>query len=253
MFCDDIINEILLYLDSKTISSWLSTNKYMSIQFSSNTMIKQRKILGRELRCTEVKKRKYYKCNILKFVIGDRITDKIHNYKVIEIYTKYAILNVVDLYGNVIDNEVVYTSIHNFKNNKNKNNLAWATWHKYDNTVIQIKLIYGIIKHTCGPTINHVDSKYLNYITKEQHILIPHIVGQPELNMFITVNYKMNIYEYVIVHITTNFITMMYIDITDINDKNKLQMKLNANKLNDKWIIDNYKYKIITFGGFKYI
>lgn len=251
MLCDDIINEILLYLDSKTISSWLSTNKYMSTQFSSNLSITKRKLLGKELSCTKIKKRKYYKCNILKFSVGDRITDKIHNYKVIEIYTKYAILNIVDLYGNVIDNEVVFTSIHNFKNKNN--NLAWATWHKYDNTVIQIKLIYGIIKHTCGPTINHVDSKYLNYITREQHILIPHIVGLPELNMIITVNYKMNIYEYVIINITDTFITMMYIDISDINDKNKIQMILNASKINDKWIIDNYKYKIIMFGGFKYI
>jgi hypothetical protein len=241
ILCHDVIHEILKYLDSRSVASWLSVNKYMSTNYVNNNTLINRKCLGEELRHTIVKKRKYYKCHILKFVVGDRLTDRIYNYKVIFVTAKYAIMHIVDMYGNIMDKEVVYTSIYNFKNNKN--NLAWATWHQYDNTVIQIKLIYGIMKHKCGPMITDVDSKYLMYETREQHLLMPYLVGGPTLNMLVTVDHKMHIYEYVVIYLNDNKMTLLSLD----NNNTLCATKV------DKWVIDNCKYSIVMFGGFKYI
>lgn len=270
LVCNDVVDEILHCLDSRSVASLLSVNKYMSTHFLQNNTIVDRKRLAEELKRTMIKKRKYYKCNILKFDIGDRLTDRIYNYKVMYVASRYAVLHVVDMYGNKISNidnkgynmdnsvdnsvdnninnnvdnnvdNIVYTTIHNFKNNKN--NLAWATWHQYDNTAIQIKLLYGIMKHKCGPMIMDVDSKYLSYITQEQHILMPYLVGEPMMNMMVTIDHKMHIYEYIIVYLTDNKMRLR-------NTENNHQ--LYATK-QDKWVIDNYKYSIIMFGGFKYI
>ena len=118
LVCNDVVDEILNCLDSRSVASLLSVNKYMSAHFLQNNTIINRKRLAEELKCTVIKKRKYYKCAILKFDVGDRLTDRIYNYKVMYVASRYAVLHVVDMYGNRIEDNVVYTTIHNFKNNK---------------------------------------------------------------------------------------------------------------------------------------
>lgn len=244
ILCNDIINEILLHLDGKSVASFLSTNKEMAKMADGNVMMKDRRLLAQELKKAVHKEKKHYKSFILNLVVGDRINDKIHNYKVRYVCKKFAILNIVDMYGNIIDDEYVYTKIHNFRNVDN--NLAWATWHKDDGTIIIIKLSYGLLKHTCGPEITNVDSRYLTYKTREQHILIPHYVGEPSVDMLVTVAHGWVIYEYVILSIDDNTMKLRHLD-----DVEKVEKELKALKHNNKWIIDKHKYMIMSFGGFK--
>lgn len=244
MICDDMINEILSFLDPKSVASFFCVNKELASKARDNIVMKERKLLVKELEKTVHKERKYYKSNILHLAIGDRIHDRIHNYSVRYACKKFAILNIVDMYGHVIDDEFIYTILHKFKNTKTS---AWATWHKYDDTIIIIKLSYGLLKHECGPEITTINSRYLSYETNKQHLLIPHNIGEPMINMLVTVSHKWNIYEYVILNISENRILLTHLD-----DIIGIEKELKGKYLDNKWVIDKRKYEIVCFGGFKY-
>lgn len=237
-----MVNEILSFLDSRSVASFLCTNKKFASKSNNNLVIKNRKILAQEIKKSEHKERKYYNSQILHLSAGDRIHDQIHNYRVRYACKKFAILNNVDMYGNVIDDDYIYTVLHKFKKN-----IGWATWHKYDDTTVIIKLAYGILKHTCGPIINNIDSHYLNHITNKQHILIPHYIGEPEINMLVTISHKWHIYEYFIYLIDKDTILLKH-----LNNILGIEKELKADLHHDKWVITKRKYSILCFGGFKY-
>ena len=252
MLCDDMINEILHYCDDKSITSFHLINRHMVSKSSKNKIILNRRLLGSELKKTIIKKRKYYKSEILNLSYGDRITDRNYNYRVCYVEKKMALLEMVDMYGHIVSNDVCYAKIETIKNYRkskaNVNSLFWATYH-YDgvNTYVS-RLMYGIIKHDYGPIINHVDSVYLNHITSPQLTLYKHNIGIPQYNMIVTVNYKWVIYEYYISDFTLNKMQLTIIANLTKDDKNPDRL-LNASKVNDKWIVDNKKYSIILFGG----
>lgn len=237
-----MINEILSFLDSKSVASFFCTNKEMALKANNNAIIKKRITLLQELKKSAHKERKYYNSQILHLSSGDRIHDQIHNYRVRYACKKFAILNIVDMLGNILDDEYVYTVLHKFKKM-----IGWATWHKYDESIIIIRLAYGIIKHTCGPVIQDVDSHYLNHITTEQHILIPHYIGEPEVNMLVTVAHKWNTYEYVIINVNTNTVLLKH-----LHDIVGIESELRGTCTGGGWVVDKRKYSIMSFGGFKY-
>lgn len=239
-----MMNEILSFLDPKSVASFFCTNSVFASKARNNIVIKNRKILVKELEKTVHKERKYYKSNILHLSIDDRLHDRIHNYRVKYACKKFAMLNIVDMYGHIIDDEPVYTVLHKFNNTKT---YAWATWHKYDDTIIIIKLAYGLLKHTCGPEVLTIDSRYLTYETTKQHLLIPHDVGEPIINMLVTVSYKWNIYEYVL--FTLNNTTMVLKHLDNIVG---IEKELKGTLQNNRWVVDKRKYEIVSFGGFKY-
>ncbi len=250
MLCEDVIQEILKYCDAKTVTSFHLINRYRASKASQNLIIKNRKLLAHQLKKTKVNKRQYYKSEILDLKIGDRVTDRNYNYRVSYIDKKKGLLEQVDMYGNLINNNIVLTqveSIRKYNHSKSsKNSLFWATYHYDDENRFTYvsRLMYGIIKHDHGPIINHVDSLYLNYITLPQLTLYKHTTGEPQLNMIVTVNYKWTIYEYYINHLTKDTLYLTLIS----PPKDKVNPYLTSTKINNKWVIDK-KYDIILFGG----
>ena len=253
MLCEDVIEEILKYCDSKTVTSFHLINHYRASKASQNKVIQNRKKLALELTKTVGKKRKYYKSEILDLSIGDRITDRNHNYRVYYIDKKMGLLEQVDMYGNLITSDFLYIKIETMKNyqksKSDKNSLFWATYH-YDevnyHTYVS-RLLYGIIKHDYGPIITHVDSVYLNHVTCPQLTLHKNYnIGVPEYNMIVTVNYKWVIFEYYISYLDSVKIQLTIIKKDE--DKNP-DPTLTAYKINDKWIVENKKYSIVLFGG----
>jgi hypothetical protein len=179
------------------------------------------------------------------------VTDNIHNYRVVLVKNKMALLSIVDIYGRCIDDELVCTNICNIKQfdyKKTVDNLYWATYH-YDvdrDMPLIIKLKYGLIKHRFGPFIKHVDSHYLTYKTCEQSPLdLCDYVNEPEVNMLVTVNYKWNIYEYFISLLKDDYMMLKLCHATSI-----IEDVLHVNKKDDDWVIQKKGYKIIYFGGF---
>jgi hypothetical protein len=232
MLNDDVVTEILQHCDSKSIAAFMSINKYTK---------------------TTPRYRKHYTSQILDLQVNDRLTDKINNYKVVMISKKYGVLQIVDIYGKPLSDELIYVSIFNTKKyDKNeKNNLIWATFHYDPVNLIRItaKLNYGIIKHKYGPYIKNVDSIYLTYKTHEQSAFNTDDQNQPELNMLVTVDYKWRVYEYLITNIYNNHksMSMTYIG-EDIVTKRTLNAHCNQH---DRWIVDNAKYTILFIGGYK--
>lgn len=253
MLCEDMINEILSYCNSQTVTSFHLINRHMASKASQNEMIKNRRKLGQELTKTLDKKKKYYKSEILNLSIGDRVTDRNFNYRVCYIHKKMALLELVDMYGNLLSPDVIYTKIETMKNYRKskagKTSLFWATYH-YDDLNHQTyvsRLMYGIIKHDYGPIINHVNSNYLNHVTNPQVSLYKNYhIGEPQYNMIVTINYKWVIFEYYINHLS--FDHMQLTLIKSASDK-KPDPQLTAYKINDKWLIDNKQYSIVLFGG----
>jgi len=242
----DVIYEILNHNDSKTISSLLSINKYFYSFANDHPMIKQRKLLSKELKKTIIDTRKYYTSEILNLKIGDRVTDRVKNYIVVNISKRIGILEEVDLYGNQLG---IYTpaKVYNMKRYKlpyEKNNSFWSTIHYDNESIIINKLNNGIIKHEYGPLIKHIDSHYLNYITKQQYIFWHNDIGTPELNILVTVCYKWKIYEYYVYYMDDNYIKLKLVDINESIDD-----ILIVNKINNKCI--NKKFNIIFYGGWK--
>lgn len=252
--CHDVVNEILSYCDSQTTASLLSTHPYFYALSQYNHVIQLRQQLAKNLKKTKVDTKKYYNSTILNLKVDDQITDNIYNYRVVYVKKKIALLAITDLYGHCIDNELVPIQICNIKqfNYKKKvDNLYWATCHydlEHDIPLI-IKLRYGVIKHRFGPSIKSVNSYYLNYKTCEQSPLDPpdEYMNEPELNMLVTVNYKWQIYEYVIELLRDDYMMLKL-----INHINHIDMILHVNKIDDEWVIQKKKYHIINFGGFLY-
>src|SRR5438445_13379124 len=100
--CYDIINEILSHCDSKTTASLFSTNHHFYEISKNNQCMILRKQLAYNLIKTKPDTKKFYKSTILNLKIGDRISDHINNYKVFYVAKKFAILEIVDIYGNKI-------------------------------------------------------------------------------------------------------------------------------------------------------
>lgn len=251
--CYDIVNEILSHCDSKTTASLFSTNRHLYEQSKNNKVMILRKQLAHNLRKTEPDIKKFYNSHILNLKIGDRISDSIHNYKVYFVAKKFALLEVVDLYGNKIDNNLILTNICNIKKlhpHVKNNNLYWATYH-YDvenELPVVLKLKYGIIKHRFGPAIKNVDSLYLLYKTTEQNpfkIYYDDDLGTPELDMFVTVIYKWKLYEYIIKELKSQSMVIQYNGQDDVVEK-----QLEVINKDNQWVIQNKKYKIAMFGGY---
>jgi hypothetical protein len=256
--CEDMIHEILNRSDSKSIASILSVNKYYySLSHKNTTMINRRR-LGHELKKTIVNTRKYYTSEILNLKIGDRVTDRIRNYRVADVTKKLGVLEEVDMYGNGMDS-YIYTEIYNVKKYKlknEKNNSFWSTFYydEFQNTTIINKLNYGIIKHDYGPIIKNVDSHYLNYKTLPQYIYYSNDnIGEPELNILVSVCYNWYVHEYYVDIYDENFLRLQLIKKSiiseTIRDAPCAEPIITADKINNKWVIKNKKYKIVYFGG----
>ena len=253
MLCQDVINEILSYCNSETVTSFHLINRHMSSKASTNHVIKNRKLLAAELRKTVDHKRKYYKSEILNLKIGDRVTDRNYNYRVCYVEKKMALLELVDLYGNILSTDVIYTKIESMKNYRkskaDKNSLFWATYHVDDlnfQTYVS-RLMYGVIKHDHGPMITNVNSIYLNHITNPHITLYKNYhVGEPQHNMIVTVNYKWIIFEYYISQLSDDKMTLILIKNNSEKDPGH---RLTAEKINNKWVMDNKQYSIVLFGG----
>jgi hypothetical protein len=248
LLCEDMINEILNYCDQKSIASLLSINKFSYSLANKHPEIKKRKLLSNELKKTDINIRKYYTSEILNLKIGDRVTDRIKNYRVFDIKKRIGVLEVIDLYGNSLD-EYVNTKVYNIKKYKinDNNNSFWSTtyYDEFKNTAIINKLLPGIIKHEYGPLINNLDSYYLTYHTQPQYIFFTSdSLVEPILNMLVTISYKWYIYEYYI-----NKYTADKIELKIINENKELSTILLADKINNKWVIHDKKYKIVNFGG----
>lgn len=249
--CYDMIQELTNYCDSQTVASLLSINSYFYQHAKSNVQMKTRKQLSYCLSKTIPKTRKYYKSTILDLKVGDRVCDLIANYQVYYVEKKFALLQVVDLYGHPLDESLVYTDICNIKkyNQKIKNNLYWATYHyntRYDIPII-IKLKYGLIKHSFGPSITHINSHYLNYKTNQQNPFGTDDPGIPEINQMVTISYKWTIYEYIIITLDDESMVLQRYGHFDV------EPFLQAHKITNEWKLQTKKYNIVMFGGYKLI
>ena len=252
MLCDDVLNEILKYCDQTSLTSFHLINRHMAKKATKHPTILNRKKLAKELTNTTQDYRRYYKSEILNLQIGDRVHDRIHNYRVNYIDKKMGLLERVDMLGNSLGEPLLYAKIDNIKHyHKSKScrtSLFWSTYH-YDSVsliTLSSQLHYGILKHDYGPIISHVDSQYLNYITKPRMLPYKNYhVGTPELGMLVTVDYKWVIAEYYIVILEEHWLKLVLIE-TD--DKNPAPALI-ANKINNEWKIENKKYSIIFFGG----
>jgi len=249
--CDDIMNEILSHCDSKTTASLLSTNKYLYNRFKNHKTIVLRQRLAKNIKNAHGETKKYYNSTILKLKVNQLVTDNINNYRVVFVKNKIAFLEIIDLFGQSIDDELVCTNVCNIKqfdSKKTVDNLYWATYH-YDvdrDLPLIIKLKYGLIKHKFGPYIKHVDSHYLMFKTCEQNPFdMFDYCYEPELNMLVTVNYKWQIYEYIIQLLKDDYMLLKR-----ISDCQFIDDILHVHKIKEEWIIEKKKYKIIFFGGF---
>lgn len=231
--CQDVIYEILNLLDSRTSASLLSVNRYLFNMTVESTVMQQRRLLATELRKTGIKTRKYYRGEILDLQVGDRITDDLNNYKVFNIKKRIGILEGVDMLGRSLN---YFIPIKLYKK-------TWVTTYYKGPREYYFELYYGIIKHYCGPQIKHVDDIYLNYITKPQdHCHLP------ELNMMVTVYHHFMTYEYVIIQLCIHEgKETMTLKLLEGNVKELLHVV----KRNNKWVIKNFKYKILYFGSWK--
>jgi hypothetical protein len=254
--CKDIIGEILKHVDPTATASFLSINKYCYDISKTNTVIKNRKIISKELEKTIINSRKYYTSDILDLKIGDRVTDRINNYRVYNIKKRTGILQVIDMYGNCLD-EYIPMKVYNVKKYKMKNikdNSFWSTIY-YDDylnagytTTIVNKLLPGIIKHEYGPMIKHVDSHYLKYITEPQYIHYSNTnLGTPVKNILATVYYKWSIHEYYVHYVDDDYVLLKIV--TNDKDIKDMELELPTDKINDKWVIKNKKYTLVYFGG----
>jgi len=245
--CEDVIYEIFKYLDSSSIASFSSINQFCLSIGKNHPEIKNRQILSKQLNKTIIKNRKYYSSEVLDLKVGDRITDRIKNYRVHVIKKRTGILEVIDLYGNSLG-EYVPVKIYNMKKSKLKeDNSFWSTifYDEFQNLTIVNKLMPGMIKHEYGPMIKHLDSYYLKYYTEPQYIFYNNdTVGKPIKNMLVTIYYKWNVYEYYVKYIDNNRLILKIIEKKDL-----LNEELIMDKLNGKWIMQDKKYSIIFFGG----
>lgn len=235
--CEDVIHEILSYCNTVTITSfYLCTKDLIHNKSLTNKAMINRRILIDELKKTQEKTRKYYKCRILKLQINDRVTDFHENYRVIKLLgKKQALLEYVDMYGHH-KNEYIYTTIYTLKSRHG----SLSFWHiarEIDHSIYIYKLSYGIIKNQQGPRIIHANSHYLDYITISS--------VYPCYHMLVLVCYKTQFYEYVITDCHDDKITMNI-----INPNHDIKNIIIATKMDNQWKIKNHKYKIIQFGGF---
>src|SRR6516162_9336365 len=246
--CYDMIQELTNFCDFRTVASLLSINHHFYNHAKTNKQMSKRKQLSLCLQKATPDMKKYYNSTILNLKLGDRICDFICNYQVYYVTKKFALLQVVDLYGQPLEQQLVYTEICNIKKynyQKNKNNLYWATYHydsKHDIPII-LKLKYGLLKHPFGPFITHVDSDYLNYKTKEQNPFGADEIGSPEFNQMVTVNYRWVIYEYIITKLDNDSLVLQRRGDFDV------EPILQAHKTPNGWRINYKKYNIVMFGG----
>lgn len=249
MICQDVLNDILSFCDSKTSISLYMASKHLMHTLKMNKNIVNRQSLIKELKKTLHKEKKHYGSYILDLKVGDRVTDRINNYKVYYIDKKMGLLEQVDMFGNRIDETMIYTKLDHVKNYKLsgvKNKNLWATYHHENGKLFINKLKYGIIKHQFGPIISHPDSIYLKYKTIPLAISDMYIyhVAIPEYHMMVSVSYKWQIHEYVIIEMKKESIKMMYVGQYDF-----LEKELIANKVNGTWKINKSLYTILLFGG----
>ena len=240
LLCDDMIREILNYCSYRTTASLLSINKYFHQQSTKVEKMKTRRQLAHQLTKTQVKMRQYYKSNILDLQIGDRVTDTIFNYRVYDINRREGLLEIVDMVGHPINDQYQYTTIYTVPRGKIKPSSFWSVVLFDDDCTIINSLMYGIIKHDDGPLIDHVDSIYLDYKTVPKWE-----IRAPELSMFVLVHYKNKNYDYVITQLDDHQLTLSLIGQDDVKPI------LTANKIDNRWVIKNRKYKLIRFGGWK--
>lgn len=237
---EDVIHEICHHLFSKDVSSLLSINKHYAKTGARNEFLIKRRLLAKELQNAQIKERSYYKNQILKLEVGDRVTDQYYNYRVVEATKKKCLLQFVDMYGNPEDC-FLETQLMTYFRAPTKPSAFWIVKHGYDiRQGYDIRLYYGIIKHFAGPKIDNINCRYLNYVTKPKGHL-----GGPEPQMMVTVLHKIRTYEYYIYNLFENCCYMTLVEPTEDDVKKTLI----ANKVDNLWKIKNRKYKIQRFGG----
>lgn len=233
LLCEDVINEILKYCDSRTTSSFFSINKYVSVLSKKNKKIIHRRMLKKELNHTIYKIRYFYNKPILNLSINDRVTDGKFNYRVMHVTNKYALLQQVDMLGNKIDKQLKYITLEQDEKTK-----------QYDWYLEDCIIMYGIIKHEFGPLIKHIDSHYLNYLTFPRwYQCYLKSLCLPEKDMLVTVIYKDKMYEYVITYLLSNYMTLQLIG------NNNIKNNLDVNLIHGEWKVTNRKYTILQFGS----
>lgn len=142
----DLINEIFIYADNKSLTSFLLVNHH-TYQFSSfykEQMFKQ--AMERELRHNH-------------FKIGARITDCKHNYIITNLNKHNGTAVRVDLLGNKINDK-----FYSFTRMHSKENFTWRMSGRDVGT--------GIILCKYGPSIENINDKMLKYRFDNQEPVI---------------------------------------------------------------------------------
>lgn len=253
---DEIIVQIIINLDNKSLCSFLSINRKMSI-FNGN--YKDKIFLygiERELKYADVRTKKYFKNEIYDFKVGDRIEADSYtmlnpklsctaygnsrkdtkNYKIIEIKGKNGKMIHVDAPGNILDNKLIDIRIKKGK---------WIT------TIDEETIYPGILLFDNGPHIDNINSKYLIYKLSNNNI--------PELNIIVQIKVGEDkianttyTLEYAITEISLNYMKLEYIGyFRHLENYGKVEFILNVENINNAWIITNNEdYKIHRFGDF---
>lgn len=144
----DIIREILIYLDNKTLTSLLLIIKHTCqlLPLYQDNIFKY--ALQRELDKTK-----------MNFSIGTRISDGKHNYKITSIKNNNATVVRVDLLGYIVNNKFYCLSA---RHNKTSKKYVWYMGKS--------EITNDIVLCKNGPIIKSVDSKYLKYQSDEAKI-----------------------------------------------------------------------------------
>src|SRR4029078_3873042 len=235
--CQDVIHEILNYCDSKTAASLACATAHLYFCANAHQKLKDRKKLKVELDKSKSCYKSYYKQYILNLKVNVRVTDTYFNYRILQTDNKMCLLQKVNMLGDKIDNQIIYTVL---------DKKDWVI-HYYDEVGHYTKstLNFGIIKHDYGPLIKSVNSHYLNFITKPFCNSTSSNYYAPELYMLTPVFYKNYFYEYYITNISYNKLTLSLID-TTVSIKNQLECYFDKT-----WKCKNAKYQIGRFGSWK--
>lgn len=243
--CFDVILEITSHCDSRACTALLLINKQFYQWSAMHPTIRERRQLIEELSKTQALYKNYYRHPIMELKLNDRVTDTIYNYRVHSIEKKKGILEIVDMLGNGF-NVFIYMALYRMNNKIKSTGWYWAARHDHDDCILIKKLKFGIIKHEYGPPITHVDSHYLSCITKPKcSSILCNLMGHPEWNMLVVVGYKWSLYEYVIIDLQKNSITMKLVHPMDDYINKTLQIQ----SIHNRWVCKNKKYKVLYFGG----
>lgn len=251
LFPEDIINEIIKNSDTETISKL----SYVDKNLTKLTEDYKSKIFlnGLENELSHLNLKRGKNGNYL-FKVGDRVyTDEKYSRNISHIkYSSnsysfgknYKISSINGTIGEIQHiNTLGYPTEPISKRTIQKKKSDWFV------KGTDIKVLPGIVLFDEGPLIRNLNSKYLKYkISKSYN-------NQPELNMMVLIEIGTNnmgtttyIKEYAITNIDENFMTLIYVG-DDLYYK--FERILEAEKINNKWIIKNQPdYKIIKFGGY---